>query len=272
MRFVPGILTRSSCALVVAWMLFALPAAGAQVNFEEVTVNLGPEEIHAELMDHRFEGADAQELRAFIDDKHGDGDGDVAQDEVDAFTQSRMEDLNEQLRFGGAFFFEPFKVNGRQAVNQEVTDIRLSEDVLGSVESNETVTQDVEARLSFPSTEKTRIDVSFEEDFSVPFSQVDMEWGVATFAPEDPWAIDPATISPGDEDNPYFDDGAFIVPYEESGDFSSQEEPLTFQIVDTTQEEIKDESKGSPGPGILLLAAVGCVFLLWGRTRRSREV
>lgn len=269
MRFVPGALVRFTCVLVAMWMIFGLASSAAgEINFEEVTVNLGPEEIHAELMDHRIAGSESQQLRAFIDDQHGNEDGEVVQDEVDDFTESEKEDLNEQLRFGGAFFFEPFKVNGRQAVTQEVTDIRLSETVLGTAQSDDTVSQDVEARLTFPSTEKTRVDVSFDEDFSVPFSQVDMRWGVAVFKTNDPWAIDPSTISPGGDANPYFEDGTFRVPYEESGNFSSQDEPLTFQIVDTREEEIKDESEGSPAPGVVLLLATVTGLVAW--TRRIR--
>ncbi len=255
--------------LVPALVLLAFsPAAAGQVYFEEVTVEMGPQQIDAELSGHTFEGGEADNLRAWIDQEHGNEDGEVTQNELDAAVQSEKDEINSQLEIFGNSFFEPFQINKRESITQEVTDIRFSDSVLGAVGSGETVIRDVDALLTFASTEKTRVEFSFAEDFRRPFSMVDMEWGVATFVPVSPWVIDGATISPGGEDNSFFEDGSFVVPYEESENFSSQDEPLVFDLVDTTQEELSDEKEDSPAPfvGLLLLVA-GCLAVISSKKR-----
>lgn len=264
---------RTALVLVSALVLLMVaPVAAGQVYFDEVTVHLGPQQIEAELSGHTFEGQEADDLRQWIDREHGNGDGEVTQDEVDAAVQRERNEFNERLRFGGAFFFEPFQINGRASMSQEVTDIRFSQSVLGEVDSGATVTREVDAVLTFASTERTRVEFSFAEDFAEPFShqQVDMEWGVATFAPVSPWQIDGATINPGGSENPYFDGEVFRVPYEESENFSSEEDPLTFDLVDTTEEELTDESEDSPAPAIgFLLAMVGLIAFIQRAGRRK---
>lgn len=243
------------------------PTASAEINFEDVRVDLGPEKIDARLMGHRFEGPDARDLRVLIDRDHGNDDGEVDQDELDAFVEAQKDAYNDQLRFGGSFFFEPFKIRGHPSMTQEVTDMTFSEPVLGDVDSEQTVTQDVDAILTFRSTERSRLEFRFEEDFSVPFSQVDMRWGNATFRTVSGWAIDPDSISPGGEGNPFLADGRFVVPYEQSGEFSSSDEPLVFEIVDTNQEPLDKDSKDSPAPAALLV--LGTLLAALATARRS---
>lgn len=265
------LLGRMATVLIAASMILGLTTTvtAEGVHFEEVTVNLGPQQIQAELTGHRIVGDDAVELRVIIDQQFGDGNGDVIQDEVDTFLADWKEDLNTQLRFGGAFFFEPFKINNRAALNHEVTRIHLTDTVLGPVDSEETIVQTIDALLTFPSTERTRVDYSFEEDFRVPFTQVDMGWSHAVFTPTDPWAIDPATITPGGRDNEFFDGAAFQVPYDETGNFSSQGQPLSFQLVDTTEEKIESEKGSSPAPASIVLVALTALGV-WVVRRRAR--
>jgi hypothetical protein len=258
MRAFPGSWRLSVLAALAVLAMSLSPVASAEIYFEQVDVEIGPQSIDARLTGHTINGSDAQELRYWIDRDYGDGDGEVTEEEVDAFVTARKQEYNDQLRLGGAFFFQSFQIRERPAITQEVTAITFSQEVLGEVMSEDAIVQDVDALLTFADTQRSRVPVSFAGDFSAPFRQVGMSWGQATFHTSEPWAIDPESISPEGKENRFFHGERFIVPYDESGEFSSSETPLTFEIVDTSEEPLDDESKDSPGP------VVGVVLVLVG--------
>ena len=253
-------------------VLVALPAVSAQttVRFETATVQMDPERFDAELEGQRIEGQNSRTLRNYIDTEHGDGDGFVTRAELATYRQAEMDEFNGQLKSFGRIVTAGITVNDRMSLQQIVTDIYLSPDVLGSTNANTTVVRSINASLVFTNTEEDRADVSFAQNFADVFRTPEgrMEWDVAVFVARGPWAVDAATIAPGGADNPYWTGETFEVPYAEMSNFSSLNEPLSFELYDERAEAAKDaKKKGSPAPGAAAVLALAAVAVALARRR-----
>jgi hypothetical protein len=263
-----GLRSRVVLAFLLAVLLLALPSMSAQsATFETIEVRLAPEVFEADLLGERYEGQRAIDLRREIDHYHGDDDGEVTPEEVDAWRQATMDELNDQFRFLGVFSSD-IQVNGRGPMQIRVIDIHVTENVVGPVDDDTTVIRDVEAEMVFIQNQRDRANITFAQDFREVFLGR-LYWDNAVFTGAAPWSIDTETIHPDEAYERFWEQDRFVVPYDETDTFASGFDPLTFQILDTTAiDETEDEEEESPMIGTFLL--LGLAGLAVAMTRRTR--
>lgn len=266
-----GLLRACRTLLVTATLvlLIGIPAVSAEPgSFDRAEVYLTPERFTAILYGESHEGDAAADFRARIDRNHGDDDGNVTQDEVDAYRQATRQELNAKLDNPFAKgLVAKIQVNERPPMQVRVTDVQVSENVLGPTTDNPTVLRDIHALITYASTSRDRANVTFAQDFRQAF--IGMDWGYATFQGHGDWAIDGETIDPDGTDNPYWTGDGFNVTYDEMDHFSSGFEPLHFQLYNATAVPAEEEKKKkSPGVGVLVLLLVVAGIVAAARARR----
>lgn len=250
-------------------LLVGIPAISAEPgSFDRAEVYLTPERFTAILYGESHEGDAAADFRARIDRNHGDDDGNVTQDELDAYRQATRDDLNAKLDNPFAKgLVAKIHVNERPPMQVRVTDVQVSDNVLGPTTDNSTVLRDIHALLTYASTSRDRANVTFAQDFRQAF--IGMDWGYATFQGHGDWAIDGETIDPDGTENPYWTGDGFNVTYNEMDHFSSGFNPLGFQLYNATAAPAEDEKK-KKSPGVAVPALVVVVGLMMTLLRRRR--
>lgn len=256
-------------ALAVAAALLMLPVASAQEStFDLVEVDMSPDVFEATLIGETYEGNQATGLRREIDRDHGNDDSEVDEEEVDAWRAAKMQEFNTQFDRFGRMLTGNIQINDRGPTQVEVTDIRLSGNVIGSIDDNTTVVRDVDAELLFTGTTRDRANVTFAQDFRQAFAGM-LEWDEAIFSGGEPWAIDPETIDPETVRDTFWDGEAFVVPYEDTDTFASGFDPLHFELYNTTAiEEEADDEEDSPAIALpLILTLLGILVVALRRAR-----
>lgn len=261
---------RAATILAAVAVLLVVPGVDAQtVLFDTVEVKMSPSAFDADLKDQAIVDTDALSLRGYIDENFGDAaDGIITVEEYEAYRAAEITRFNDQLNNPIATgLFGDLQVNEGRARSIRVLDVTLSDNVIGSTADNDTIYRGVSAQLAFAGTEKTRVPVTFAQDFRVPFRIIEMEWRTAFFHGAEVWEIDSSTTDPVAVKAAFWQDTQFVVPYERSGNFSSKDIPLTFEIFDSSAEKPKTPAgskKGSPGFGVevALLGVIGLAALL----------